>query len=189
MYRLFVAVDLPDRVQAALAEICHGLPEAKWVVPAQLHLTLRFIGAADEALFKAIKGELAGVTAAAFSLKLRGVGCFPPHRAPHVLWVGLGSNTPLLQLQQQVEQALARAGIPAEQRPFSPHITIARFRDVAKARVTAYLAAASQFETEPFPVDEFYLYSSTLTREGASHRREVTYRLTGGQGRDLPAAG
>jgi 2'-5' RNA ligase len=181
MYRLFVAVDLPDRIQAAVAEICHGLPEAKWVGPAQFHLTLRFIGAADEALFKAIKEELARVAAAAFSLNIEGVGCFPPHRAPHVLWVGLGSNTTLLlQLQQQVEHALVRAGIPAEQRPFSPHITIARFREDCKARVDAYLAAASQFKTEPFPVAEFYLYSSTLTREGAIHRREVTYPLTGG---------
>ncbi len=187
MYRLFVAVDLPDRVQAAVAEICHGLPEAKWVAPAQLHLTLRFIGAADEAMFKAIKGELARVTAAAFWLNLQGVGCFPPHRPPHVLWVGSGNTAALLQLQQQVEQALVRAGIPAEQRPFSPHITIARFREVAKARVAAYLEAASQFKTEPFPVAEFYLYSSILTREGASHCREVTYRLTGGQDQSPPA--
>jgi 2'-5' RNA ligase len=181
MYRLFVAVDLPDRVQASVAGICHGLPEAKWVAPDQLHLTLRFIGAVDEALSKAIKVELAMVTASAFSLNLQGVGCFPPHRYPHVLWVGLGSNTALLQLQQQVEHALVRAGIPAEQRPFSPHITIARFREGSKARVDGYLAATSQFVTEPFPVAEFYLYSSTLTREGASHRREVTYPLTGGQ--------
>jgi len=180
MYRLFVAIDLPEQVKNSIREICSGLPEARWVDVKQLHLTLRFIGDADDGLFAAIKESLAGVSENAFSLTLQGVGCFPPKKAPRVLWVGINRNDTLIRLADKVEQSLTGVGLQPEQRSFSPHITIARFRDISPHKAADYLAKNTVFKTEAFPVEEFYLYSSALTQKGAVHRREATYPLKGG---------
>ena len=129
MYRLFVAVDLPHEAKEALRVVCRGVPEARWVPLEQLHLTLRFIGDADDAMFAAIKGALAGVKCPPFDLALEGVGHFPPGKRARVLWVGMEHNETLLRLAKEVELALETAGVSPEDRPFSPHITLARFRE------------------------------------------------------------
>jgi len=177
MYRLFVAIDLPESAKEAVTKICSGLPGVRWVDPAQMHLTLRFIGDADETLFLRIKKELAAVSASAFRMLLRGVGRFPPKREPHVLWVGVDRSESIVQLQGQVERALVRTGLEPEGRAFSPHITLARLRDMPTARVAAYLEQHRLFEAPPVPVNEFHLYSSILSANGAMHRREASYLL------------
>ncbi len=178
MYRLFVAIDLPDDVRGAVAGIAgKELTVARLVPRDQLHLTLRFIGDADEAQFQAIKKALARVKGSPFSLTLKELGHFPPGRHPRVLWVGMEESGPLRSLQQEIEVALNDAGVAPEGRGFSPHITIARLKETPVARVAALEERNRLFSAGPFPVGEFYLYSSTLTREGAIHKREVVYRL------------
>ena len=54
MPRLFVAIDPSAPVRDALARLSHGVPGAKWVAPEQFHLTLRFIGAVEGALYDEI---------------------------------------------------------------------------------------------------------------------------------------
>ncbi len=180
MYRLFVAIDLPEEVKSGVAGITGNLAGGRWVPGNQLHLTLRFIGEADEALFQAIKTGLTGVRGASFSLALKGVGHFPPGKHPRVLWVGMEESGPLLELQREVELALIGVGIEPEERRFSPHITLARLKETPAAAVVAFEERFGAFRTEPFPVREFYLYSSTLTREGAIHTREASYPLLTG---------
>ncbi|MCM2356922.1 MAG: RNA 2',3'-cyclic phosphodiesterase [Geobacteraceae bacterium] len=175
--RLFVAIDLPEEVKNGVAGLCGGLPEARWVPMEQFHLTLRFIGEVDEAGFRAIKVALAGVQAPPFPLALKGIGHFPPGRHPRVLWVGLEGSAPLLELQQEVELALVSAAIPPEERKFSPHITLARLKETPAEKVLALEQRQGEFASTPFPVTEFHLYSSTLTREGAIHTREASYPL------------
>lgn len=177
MYRLFVAIDLTESAKEAVSKLCGGLPGVKWVDPTQMHLTLRFIGDADEVLFRCIKEELATVAAPAFRMLLRGVGRFPPKRDPRVLWVGVERSEQLIRLQSLVEQALARAGLEPEERPFSPHITLARLRDLTSSQIAPYLELHRLFEAPPVPVTEFHLYSSTLTAKGAIHRRESSRSL------------
>ncbi len=178
MPRLFVAIDLPETVKKAVKDICTGLPDARWVDILQHHLTLRFIGEVDEGLFNRIKTSLAEIRENRFSLTVQGVGCFPPKRPPRVLWVGIDKNETLMRLAEKTERVLVEhTRIEPEQRKFSPHITIARFREPSPAKVSDYLARNSSFRTESFPVDEFHLYSSTLTPAGALHRREASYVL------------
>ncbi len=178
MYRLFVAIDLPEKVKESIKMICTGLPDARWVDLQQLHLTLRFIGEVDNGLFDAIKESLAGISETSFSMTLQGVGYFPPKRAPRVLWIGMETNNTLARLADKIEQVLVQKnGLEPERRKFSPHITIARFRETTPARVADYLVRNGSFRTETFPVDAFHLYSSTLTRSGAEHRREASYPL------------
>ena len=178
MYRLFIAIDLPEQVREAVAGIARDLPGARRVPSEQIHLTLRFIGEVDEGMFLAIKSVLGKVRGAPFSLTLKGVGHFPKGKYPRVLWVGMEENEPLRELQKKVELALIGAGIAADERGFSPHITIARLKETPPARVALLEEKHQPFVAGPFQVGEFYLYSSTLTREGAIHKREATCRLS-----------
>lgn len=175
MHRLFVAVDLPDEVRKSLTGICRGISGARWVPEDQLHLTMRFIGAADDSTFAAIKNSLAGVKGVAFPLTISGVGHFPPGRHPRVIWVGLEPCEPLLALQQDIDRAVVAAHVPAEPRRFSPHITIARLKEYNP--VDAFEAEHRAFRSDLFSVTEFHLYSSTLSSKGAIHRRERSYPL------------
>jgi len=177
VYRLFVAIDLPEDVKNMVADIGRELPGARRVPREQLHLTLRFIGEVDEETFKAVRSALSEIKDVSFSLKLRGVGHFPPGRHPRVLWVGLEGSAPLLELQKGVELALGRAYIPPEERKFSPHLTLARLKETPLDKVAVLEECYRDFGAGPFPVEEFHLYSSALTRAGAIHKREATYRL------------
>lgn len=179
MYRLFVAIDLPEEARSAIRDLQRPIPGGKWVDMAQFHLTLRFIGDADESLFARIRDELAGIASPSFSLSLRGVGCFPPKRDPRVLWVGIDRSEGLLGLRNLVEASLVRSGLEPEERSFSPHITIARLRGVKLAALSPFLRDHERFSVQPFPVSEFILYSSTLTPRGAIHRKEAVYPLAG----------
>jgi 2'-5' RNA ligase len=178
MHRLFVAIDLPEQVKKKIAGIVHrGLAGARWVPEEHLHLTLRFIGDADDRVFQEIKRGLARVSGAPFSLSLKGIGHFPPRGGPRVLWVGVEGAVELSALQERIEKEIVTIGIEAERRRFSPHITVARLKDIPHGKVEQLEEKNREFSAGPFPVDEFYLYSSVLTGEGAIHKRESIYRL------------
>ena len=177
MYRLFVAVDLPSEIQEELATICFGLPGARWVPAEQLHLTLRFIGEVDGNLFKDIKEMLSSVTTEPFTMRLKGVGHFPPRKRPRVIWVGIEANDPLLRLRGKIESVLVRGGLAPEGRKYSPHITIARLKETPAVKAGNFIAANGLFASPPFTVQEFLLYSSKLTAKGAIHTIEAVYPL------------
>jgi len=178
MHRLFVAIDLPIQVKEKIAGIVpRGISGARWVPEEQLHLTLRFIGDTDDRMSQEIKRGLARVSGAPFSLSLKGIGHFPPRGGPRVLWVGVEGAVELSALQKRIEDEVVKIGIEAEKRRFSPHITVARLKDISPVKIAQLEENNREFSAGPFPVDEFYLYSSTLTREGAIHKREAAYRL------------
>jgi len=175
MPRLFIAIDLPEEVKAPLTSFPPELPIAHWVHPEQLHLTLRFIGEVGEQTCKAIKVALAKVSFPSFALALRGVGHFPPRKHPRVLWVGMEPCDVLLTLQQDIELALLDAGIAPDERPFSPHITLARLKDTSPAEVSGFEMRHRELACPPIAVKEFILYSSILKHEGAIHQKEAIY--------------
>ncbi|MEA1922334.1 MAG: RNA 2',3'-cyclic phosphodiesterase [Pseudomonadota bacterium] len=177
MMRLFIAIDLPEKIKDELALISFGLPQARWVKPEQLHLTLRFIGEVDGALFQELKSGLESVSGSSFSLLLQGLGCFPPRRDPRVLWVGIEESVELMRLRKKVDSFLAKLGIPSEYRKFSPHITLARTPKTPLTRVTRFLGDHALFRLPEFTVSSFHLYSSILTPKGALHRHEAEYLL------------
>lgn len=185
--RTFVALELPAavkralaheqaRVQKALAE--QALPPAlRWSPVENIHLTLRFLGDTGSAQ----QGRLiAGLTAAAqawapFSLTVGGPGCFPNCRAPRVLWQGVdGDLTSLGQIQAEVERLVQELGFAGEERPFSPHLTLARARREADrdalqqtGRVVAGLAAEPQPPGLTFNVDHLVYFHSDLRAGGS----------------------
>jgi len=177
MPRLFVAVDIPDSLCTLLHAMGRGIPGARPVGAEQIHLTMRFIGEVDGGMARDIKDALSEIQTPPFSLAIRGVGHFPPRRAPRVLWAGLVPSEELLLLRNRIERRLVACGLEPEQRKFSPHITIARLKDSPLKRVGEFLAGNALFSSEAFPVDEFILYSSKLLKSGAAHTVESRYAL------------
>lgn len=177
MKRLFVAVDLPPDVRRTVAALREDIPGARWCPEEQLHLTLSFIGDADDALFDSIRDRLSTISCPSFALALAGIGSFPPRRHPRVLWVGLTSPPELTGLKKAVDHALLAAGFSPEEREFSPHITLARLKDPADTAAGRFLARNASFSAPEFVVNEFCLYSSTLTPHGAIHTPELTVPL------------
>ena len=154
-----------------------GIPGARWIALDQLHLTVRFIGDVDGALFLDIKTALAETNISPFNIQMKGVGHFPPRGAPRVIWAGLDKSEPLLLLRKKIDAALLKIGVTPEKRKFSPHITLARLKNTPPQKVANFLSGNSLFSQEPFQVDDFKLYSSTLTPKGAIHKVERIYSL------------
>ena len=176
--RLFVAVTLPAEARDAIARLIQGLRAAdltgvRLVDPDGVHLTLKFLGNVDSTRVPTLTGALnaVGGDAAPFALHLHGVGVFPDRRSPRVLWAGVSGDTEALAaLARRVDDACANVGFAREQRPFSPHLTVARLRDRAFAddrqRAGTVLADIGLALGESFAVKAFHLIRSTLTPSG-----------------------
>jgi 2'-5' RNA ligase len=177
--RSFIAADLPQETKSKLAYIQEGLKQAcsycpaKWVSTENIHLTMNFLGSVPSTKLYGIKSAIARVCEGfdKFDLALAGLGAFPNLDSPHVIWVGLtGDIEPLFRLQKRVEQALAKLGFTVENRPFSPHLTLARVRDEASSvdRKRLGEAVGSPIgQTDCFiPVRHVSLIKSQLTPTG-----------------------
>ena len=142
-----------------------------------MHLTLFFLGETER--IGAVKEALATVQAAPVDLALVGAGTFPPgHRQPpRVLWAGVELPPALTTLHQQVTTVLTGIGFQAEERPFRPHITLARFREGASRPVVDAFVSDHRDLRLTAALSEFVLFSSVLRPDGARYTREAVYPL------------
>jgi RNA 2',3'-cyclic 3'-phosphodiesterase len=177
--RLFAALALPDEVVDTLLILQAGVPGARWQKREQMHLTLRFIGEADGREARAIDDALATISVSAFELELKGVGSFGG-RIPRDLWAGVRSSEPLLHLQRKIESALQRIGLDADKHKFTPHVTLARLKGARNGQVADFLTDHALYQSPPFAVNTFILYSSKLTSDGSIYRAEKAYALAKG---------
>jgi 2'-5' RNA ligase len=176
--RLFVALDLPWDLRERLALLAGGLPGARWVVPENLHLTLRFIGEVNGPQAEEIDHALAGLRARGFPLRLAGLGVYHKNDRPVTLWIGAERSAPLAHLQTKIETALQRAGLEPERRRFTPHVTLARLdASVAEAKLGAYIQAHNLFQAEAVQIGHFALFSSLRGKEQSVYTSEVEYAL------------
>jgi 2'-5' RNA ligase len=176
MMRLFVALALPDVIADGVLLLQGGVPGARWSEREQLHLTLRFIGEVDGRDAAAIDDALSTIREPRFMLELKGVGEFGG-KNPRALWAAVRDETSVRHLQRKIESALQRIGLPAEERKFAPHITLARLRAAPRDRIVTFLAAQALYASPPFEVNTFILYSSRLTPNGSIYRPERAYAL------------
>jgi len=177
MLRLFIAIDIPDDIRTLMCGMGGSIPGARAVPADQLHLTLKFLGDTDGGLLQDITAALAEIQCAPITVCLKTVGHFPPRGNPRVLWTGIEPVTEVIALRNKVEKALAQIGIERDHRKFSAHVTLARLKGSPLKRVTQFLAGNSLFETPPFTVREFHLYSSSLSARGAAHTVLATFPL------------
>jgi 2'-5' RNA ligase len=167
--RLFVAIPLPDHWKDALARLQQREVPLRWARPARMHLTLRFIGDVDEAGCEAVREALKAVRGNAFALRVSGLGAFPSPARAHVVFARADGGPELFRLQRVVAAAVDAATGMREDKPFRPHITLARAdpRDPTPAR--RFLDEHAAFSLEPWRVDRFHLYHSRLRPSGAEH--------------------
>ena len=185
--RLFVGIPLPDDVRARLAELRGGLKGARWVVPENLHLSLRFIGEVAGGEDRDIGHALKTVSARAFDMRLAGLGAFDRRGRVHAVWAGVetsvekgvGKPDALARLQGSVESTLVRSGLDPEHRKFKPHVTLARMKNGSAEETGQFLEAHHGFSAGPFTVDRFTLFESHLGRGGANYVALQDYPLQG----------
>jgi RNA 2',3'-cyclic 3'-phosphodiesterase len=183
--RLFVAIDLPDLTRQLLAGIDPQLRGVRWVGPAQMHLTLSFLGDVPEAINVVLREKLSVIEFGAFFLPIVGVGTFSARAAPKIIWIGVGKAHPhLFQIHKRVQEAALAAGLEPELKPWHPHITLARCRDVSAQSLRKFLQSNAEFDAGMIRVEDFHLYSSRLTPAGPIHTRELTVSAAKTQSRD-----
>lgn len=185
--RLFIAVSFPAPLRRAIAGIGRrlereGVP-ARWVQEPAVHLTLKFLGETPAERLGPLEDLLDDVAAesAPFTLRFEEVGAFPSPRRPRVIWLGVESGPRLRLLHDALERRLVPLGVPREDRPFHPHVTLGRAeRDAGPGPYRGLEAAAREIrldrEVEVLRID---LMESLLRPQGAEHRRLHAARLGG----------
>jgi 2'-5' RNA ligase len=178
--RLFVAVELSDEVVAAAARLVDDLrdrahrlaPRARvsWVPPERMHLTLSFIGEADESRTQAIERVLAPpLDPESLDLVLGGAGAFPPAGPPRVIWAGVTSGRQqFTRLSDEVSARLASVDVPSDRRPFAAHLTLGRVREAAGLRTRTVLDGLANIVLGRSVVTETVLFESR-PGEGEPH--------------------
>jgi 2'-5' RNA ligase len=173
--RLFVALEIPSAVReelSALIKVFRAVsPQTHWVRPENLHLTLKFIGEVPEEKLEGIRAALGGIRLdQPCTIDFRGLGFFPNEKQPRVLWAGVEASPNLKSLAADIERAMEPLGIPREQRPFSPHLTLSRFersRPVEKLRAAIQENTARDFGS--LRTSKFHLIESKLKPSGAEY--------------------
>jgi RNA 2',3'-cyclic 3'-phosphodiesterase len=177
-WRVFVAIELPAPVRRELIEHIGRLrtlvPDARasWVREENLHLTLKFLGDVPLAKVESIAQPTqdAAKLVEPFELVVGGAGAFPPNGQPRVLWIGIEDSSGRLGLlHQTLEAECEKAGFAREQRPFHPHLTIARIRKPHDSRNLAAIHNEVGFEPETVRASELAVVRSELRSEGSRH--------------------
>jgi 2'-5' RNA ligase len=197
--RLFTAVELPAAVREAVrgAFETSVLPQLsdprriRAVAAENLHVTVRFLGDVREAALPALREALAAaataVPASAADLRARGFGAFPSARAPRVLWAGIDDPAATIAaLEREVTARLLPLGFPREERPYTPHVTVARVQD-DRRRGRGRRGGASSPSPLVLPADpvlgpafavlDLSLVESELTPQGSRYRTLARFPL------------
>jgi len=174
--RAFIAIELPDEIKDHLSRLQQDLKAAqadvKWVEPKNIHLTLKFLGEIDDK-------KLDGITKITedtcgqknrFPARICSLGAFPKTESPRVIWVGIDTgDKEVKQIAKELEERIAKIGIPKEGKLFSSHITIGRTRSsLGREKLVQGLnnKAVLGGEKIEFYVTKITLFRSTLTPKG-----------------------
>jgi 2'-5' RNA ligase len=169
MVRAFVAVGLPDRqreiLATYLARCSEAAPGLRWVAPESLHVTIRFLGQLPGGVLERLAPSLREVPVEPIEIGLRDLGSFGRSSQARVVWLGVKPGAEALgRLASAVEGACAAVGLEPEERPYNPHLTLARARERRGSSLPLLP------EPPPLPVwtaAGFELYQSRLGRGGA----------------------
>jgi 2'-5' RNA ligase len=140
-----------------------------------MHLTLGFFPQVDAPAEEKLRAHLSAISFGSFVLPVKQLGVFPPKGPPKVAWIGVGTGHPhLFQIHQRVQDAAIAAGLEADLRPWHPHITLARCRDLSPQAARKFLAKGAEIDAGMFRVEDFSLFSSQLTPAGSIYTRELS---------------
>ena len=184
--RLFISIDPPQSGKAYLERLTELLraecPGWRWVSAGNLHLTLRFLGEVDPETRARLGEACAAAMArrAPGTLALGGVGAFPGRSRPRVLWCGVEQRPHgwLGHLARELETIVRGCGLPGEDRPFRPHITLARAPRGGRPTPPPGRTAAGIDPPDPFVVAQIHLVRSHLGPGGPRYETLESWPLT-----------
>jgi 2'-5' RNA ligase len=188
--RLFVAAWLPPGAGREARDVAIRLQESdadvRWVRPANLHVTLRFLGDVESSRVDGLVGCLAAAfeSSDAFELRLAGLGRFPRRGAPRVVWAGVEQGVgELAALASLAERTLLAEGFldRIETRPFRAHVTLGRPRSSRGVGRLLDLLEEVPFRGEPHSLQEVTLAESRLSPRGAEYSAVARFRLRNGR--------
>ncbi len=181
--RTFISAGIPEEARERLASfLSHlramDLEKLRWVQPEAMHLTLKFLGEIDQdkvrPVLLAMKESCKGTSP--LELSTGGLGCFPNRRSPQVVWLGLeGDMEALTELHAKLDGELHRtADLPLENRPFRPHLTLARVRrgatEAERRQIWESIESTPPPQTITWQVSQLSLVHSTLLPQGPQYR-------------------
>ena len=181
--RIFIAVSLPEEIHDNLSTISEQLKKrlgegvVRWVRPANIHLTLRFLGEIPAEDLAQLKAGLEEPVAqqATFPLTVHKIGVFPNLHRPRVIWVGLKDSKALVALHNSVETGMRKLGYDSEERPFSAHLTLGRINQTASMQQTMHcgevISGCTVGELGSFIVKSVDIYRSELNAGGSIYTR------------------
>lgn len=187
--RIFIGIDLDPGIRTRITRFLQGVeafaPEARWVRAESLHITLKFIGEQKPEQVDAIAGRLRQVECNSFDIRTAGYGFFPTPKNPRVFWIGIQAGPRLAQLAEQIDIATAELGIPREDRPYSPHLTLARAGggsgspkwrkgdgpNTTFSVLDKRLAATGELDFGTMTARQFILYQSQLSPKGSKYTK------------------
>jgi RNA 2',3'-cyclic 3'-phosphodiesterase len=193
--RIFIGIDLDPEVRARISRFLEGVQgfaaDARWVRPESLHVTLKFIGEQTPEQVEAITQGLRQVESSAFEIRAAGYGFFPTAKAPRVFWIGVHAGPELAELAENIDMATAELGVPREDRPYNPHLTLARaggrsgspkrqkgdVPNTVFAVLEKRLAAMGELDFGTITAHEFILFQSQLSPAGSKYTKLQRFPL------------
>ncbi len=182
--RSFVALDLLPEAQDFLEELIKKekkhYPEAKWVKKEQLHITLHFFPAFVAAQIEEMNKLLGEVSRrfTTFPVTLERWGAFPSLHRARVIWIGMdeAGEEKIKEIRGEVEEGIIKKGWEREEREFSPHITLARFR-------SPFTLSSLGEDNINFPtaIKKIVFYQSTLTPQGSIYQELGVFQFRRGE--------
>ena len=175
MPRLFSGLELPDRVAGSIALARGGVVGARWMDPADYHITLRFLGDVDHRAARDAVDTLSEIRRAeAPEIRFDGLDAFGGAR-PRAIVLRVTPDPALLDLQAEQERRLRRIGLEPETRKYTPHVTLARLRGPHARAVADYLASRGAAAVEAFTPERFVLYSARDSVGGGPYVVEAAF--------------
>ncbi|HEV7261300.1 MAG TPA: RNA 2',3'-cyclic phosphodiesterase [Bosea sp. (in: a-proteobacteria)] len=176
MPRLFTALEIPAEVASALTLHRGGLAGARWIEPADYHITLRFLGDVDRRTANDLDEFLADIRSYPFEVTLDALGSFGGDK-PRAVFARVQPTPRLSELQADLERLTRRLGLPPEGRKFVPHVTLARLRDTSPIDVAHYLSLHPIIRPISFTARRLALMSSRDSVGGGPYVLEAAYPL------------
>ena len=181
--RCFIALSFPADVRAQLGELIRVLQfagaDVKWVDPANIHLTLKFLGEVSQQQADDVRGQITLLDGRhqRMETRLTEAGAFPGLRRPQIIWAGLADPPRLHALNADIEDRMHNIGFARENRGFTPHLTLGRVRSPRDLQRLAQLIPETRVEPVPFTMTTLALFRSILTPAGPRYEPLATIEL------------
>jgi 2'-5' RNA ligase len=179
--RLFTGIAIAPHVLGNLARVLkelRPLAPLHWSPVENLHVTSKFIGEWPDERLSELEEVLEEIhPPAAFDVQIARFGYFPNPQNPRAFFAAVHGGAALAALAKQIEEAVKPLGIASEDRPYSPHLTLARIKHEDIRELREHIANMTNFDFGTFRASRFHLFLSKTGPKGSVYSTQATYPL------------